>query len=576
MYFNTVGRGVQIRTEDDILDIDVRKQIIKDICGEENRARKSEAFRRYHCYKDGTSQFVMEQLLKQFDFGTVEEMRYCIANISIVRKVIDKLARVYSNGVERKIGAETAQNKALEEAVRSLQLDTQMKKTNRWLKLFMNTLFYVAPKRLPDGKMTLKPGPLAPYLYDVIEDPEDREQPMVVILSDYQNKPVMQYSTHPATEGRPLSSAAPAGPANGVDETIADRPEDTANHDQQFIWWSGKYHFTTNYQGVIQPPEVEVPAGEENKNPIQELPFENFARDQDGSFYALGGDDLIDGAVLVNCMLSHVNNVGVVQGYGQLVMKGKNLPKGVKVGPNKVIRLEWNKAEEDPEPSFEFVSANPPLNELRGLLEMYVALLLTTNNLSTSGVASQLNGGGSFPSAIAMVIDKAESMEDVNDQQQIFRDKEPLIFKKIAKWYSYFKTAGLLPDKAVVIDETIDFSKLEVRFGLPKPVETDKERLEVIELRLKLKLITHLEAIKADNPNMTDDQAKQRLKEILEEAMERAAQGLNNEEAPVDKDGNPVEPGEEGEPTNEGEAGVRKPKPNERPPGPGAPKDDES
>ena len=59
---------------------------------------------------------------------------------------------------------------------------------------------------------------------------------------------------------------------------------------------------------------------------------------------------------------------------------------------------------------------------------MYIALYLTTNNLSTSGVSTQLSGGNTLPSGVALILDKAESLEDVQDQRQVFIDKEPDIF----------------------------------------------------------------------------------------------------------------------------------------------------
>ena len=94
---------MRIKNEQDILKIEVRKTIIDEIKGSENQARKHEAYKRYLCYKDKTKDFVIEQLLRQFDQSTVEEMQYCVSNISFVRKIIDKLARVYNNGVMREI-----------------------------------------------------------------------------------------------------------------------------------------------------------------------------------------------------------------------------------------------------------------------------------------------------------------------------------------------------------------------------------------------------------------------------------------------------------------------------------------
>lgn len=569
MYENGVGKKSNVMKEDDILDLRKRKLIIDEIRGPENQRRRDEAFKRYQCHKDQTSYYVLDQLKKQFSEATVVQMSYAISNISIVRKVVSKLARVYSNGVERKLESDD-DTKSVQEIARVLNLNSQMKKTNRYLKLFKNTLFYVAPKRIGGEDKapiyTIKPYPMAPYLYDVIENPDDREVPMVVVLSNYRIQGQTTFSTSPMTEGRSSQTAVTIVPKNdGKDQAIADHPQDAEADQDRYIWWSDKHHFTTDCEGRIINSATEDGV-ETGKNPIEELPFVNIAEDQDGSFWALGGDDLIDGAIHVNCMMSHNEHIGVTQGYGQLVMKGKNLPKYLNVGPNTAIKLEWDK-DEDPEPSFEFVSSNPPLADLRSNVEMYLALLLTTNNLSTNGVASSLNGsGGGFPSAIAMIIDKAESMEDVNDQQQIFMDAEPRIFEKIRLWSENLKASKQLDPKLNEIPIPKSFDKLQNRFGAPKPLETDKERLEVIKSRKELKLITHVQAIMQDNPGMTEDEAKKQLLKVMAEENEKLVKQTKDAVDGIERGD-----GEE----DEGEGNLREPKENGGADRPGAPEGDE-
>ena len=102
---------MRIKKESEILSPEVRRKIIEEIKGSENQNRKAESYRWQQCYKDNTRQYVIENMLKQFDFETVVEMRYSIANISFMKKIVDKLARVYSNGVERKLKSETEDKK---------------------------------------------------------------------------------------------------------------------------------------------------------------------------------------------------------------------------------------------------------------------------------------------------------------------------------------------------------------------------------------------------------------------------------------------------------------------------------
>lgn len=517
-----------MKNQDDLLDPAVRKRIIEDIKGTENTARKNEMYKRYQCYKDQTFRYVQMELFKQFDASTVHEMSYCLSNIAIVRKVIDKLARVYKYGVEREVFLNDKESKestaALKGAVDESDANRKLKKCNRYFKLFKNTVMYIRPTPVSgdaDALKCIKMDPLPPYLYDVVEVEDDREKPMVYVLSDF--SPAKDSATGnpvqavvPGTDGRGGNTVnAFIVKGDGIDQSIADTPGDEKS--KGYVFWSDKYHFVCNDKGDI------IGGPEDKLNPINELPFVNYAEDQDGSFWAIGGNDLTDGAVLMNSMITNILHIGVTQGFAQIVATGKDFPKNAKVGPNKIIFL--HQQEGDPNPTFEYKNSNPPLDELRALVEMYVALLLTTNNLSTSGVASNLNGGAQFPSGIAMMIDKAESMEDVEDQRQIFVDNEPCVWELYAKWYALLVSRKELVEEQAKYPVPVEFD-LRVKFSKPVAIESEKERLEVLKIKKDLGIISMVDMIKAENPELTDKEAEEKLMKILEEAMKRKAEAM--------------------------------------------------
>jgi hypothetical protein len=179
---------MRIKNQIELLDETTRKKIIEEINGPENMARKAEAFRRYQCLKDQTRDYTMAQLKKQFDQSTIDEMEYAIANVSLVRKCIDKLSKVYSYGVNRVIKTGSKKDDkatiAVQALSKSLKLNTQMKQANKYLKLQRNCMVYVKPCPTDLG-WDIKVQPLSPFLYDVIEHYYDRTKPMAVILSDY-------------------------------------------------------------------------------------------------------------------------------------------------------------------------------------------------------------------------------------------------------------------------------------------------------------------------------------------------------------------------------------------------------
>ena len=499
---------MQIKSEQDILKPEIRKQIIEDIKSPENQARKYEAYKRYLCYKDQTDAFVKEQLQAQFDSATVEEMSYCIANISLVRKIIDKLARVYSAGVTRELeGEDSSQTQVLNDIAKELDFNSEIKKTNKFLKLQKNVAFYIKPCPIDQNgqpeKYTLRLEPLNPYLYDAIEYEYDRRRPMAYILSDFEFKKSEYVNGDAAYANRKAFVTAKNLPqGNGKDETIADSPDDAES--KVFIWWSDNYHFTTDAKGKILSEQIE--------NPIKIKPFVNFAIDQDGQFWARGGDDLVKGAILVNAVMTNNQHIATSQGYGQFWMRGKNPPTQLKVGPTKSILMTYEEGE--PVPELGFASANPQLDSLRSLVESYIALLLTTNNLSTSAVASQLGQNNLAPSGIAMMIDKAESREDIDDQRQIFIDNEPMIWDIVRRWLDVYKNNLVEGLSGKTIPEKFN---LKIKFHDAPVVVSEAEKLANLKLRKELGLDRMVDLIMKDNPDLSLEEAEERLKLLLED-----------------------------------------------------------
>lgn len=91
---------MRIKSEEELLDADIRKKIIEEINSTENKQRKNKFYKFYQCYKDNTKDYVMRQMLKQFDRDTVNEMAYALTNLGFARKIVDKLARVYNCSVD--------------------------------------------------------------------------------------------------------------------------------------------------------------------------------------------------------------------------------------------------------------------------------------------------------------------------------------------------------------------------------------------------------------------------------------------------------------------------------------------
>lgn len=511
--------------ESDILDIEFRKKVIKDIHSNENHARKLEHFKRNEVYHDKVAKYTEQLLGKQFDKSTIEEMKISLTNVSLCKKIIDKLARVYSHGVERVLKLKRSQS-GFDFLIKHLKFNSKMKKANRYLKLHNNVWVLCLPKAVRDAfggilGYDLKLSVVPPYLFDVIEDSDDREVAKCLVLSNFDpgNNIITSYSDErngkrgPSGDRDSVINNFSSG--DGVDQAIADSGLDRAKH---FIWWTDSFHFVTDIRGdIIGGPDDLV-------NPIGVIPGVSLNKDQDGEYYSTGGNDLVDSCILANAMMTNINHIGIQQGYGQAWMSGKNLPQQVRLGPTKIIKLE--QSSENETPNFGYATANAPLNELKELTVTQIALLLSTNNLSTKGIKVNLDSGMDFPSGVAAMIDQSESTEDVKDQYQLFLDSEPSLFRVISKWLDVYSSRDLLVDDLKGIEFLVD--DLSISINEPKYIQSESEKLDNLKKRKDLGLNTMVELIKIDNPSLTDAEAEAKLLKITEEKQKMMLDAQSN------------------------------------------------
>lgn len=535
---------MKIQREDQILDIDYRKRVIKDIQGQENQFRKSEDLRRYRIYKDQTRVEVMRSLQRErLQEQTLALMQNRSANISIGRKIVDKLARCYVGGVERKVVDDKGEvvkeeQDKYDSLTKMIEANQKMKKSDRYRQLYKNAALQLVPERSfrestdEKKKFSVRLKVRPPFEYDVIEDSVNNEVPRVFILSDFTDDTLRhsRAATLPSSglRSRILDSTGERFSVrdaflggDNMDQTIADSPADRGAGKKEYIWWSDAYHFTTNEKGEI----LQDLSPEDFANPIGRLPFINVAEDQEGNFWAQGGDDLIDGSILVNVMLTDYISIANIQGYGQMVIKGLNLPDNIEGGPHKAIQLKVQDPE-DPADVY-FANANSPLESLAQMIFQYVAFMLSSNNLSVTTISGDINVNN-FASGISRMIENAEAIMAIEDKQKMFQDAERKLHEILVAWQNYLFDKGELEEKYEKIGKLKEDLNVRVKFMDPKPVITEQEKLNNLKIRKELGLNELFELVMIDNPDLNEDDAKEKVARLVEEKMKKAVQAARS------------------------------------------------
>lgn len=519
-------------TENSILDEDYRAEIIKEIDGPENVSRKNIALKKHEIYRDKVKKWVVQALEKEgYKQTTLAQMSNRAANVSICRRIIEKLARNYVKPPKRTSGSQEAVDLWSDE----LDFNTKMKKADRYRQLFRNCLVHVVPipetaESTPEKTVyKLQVKVLPPWAYDVIEDPNDPHEIAALILSEhvFRDAPVGDSYVNNALGYHTAPRVSIDDPSDGIDQKIADSPsdKDRDTKNRRFIWWTRSYHLTTDAKGKVLPDE----SPEGLLNPIGILPCVNIAGDQDGSFWAEGGDDVPESSILLNKIMTDINFISFVQGWGQLVIAGKDLPKNIEGGPNNAMIFDIDKPD-DPMPQVFYATSNPPISSWLETLKTTLAMLLSTNGLSTRNISATLDATEAM-SGVAMLVEQSEVVEFNQDVQMLFQDKEPEIWERIEAWRAQYALTDQLVEVQRLLPEISD-PNVSVQFLALKPPISEGEMLDALKKRKDLGIVSLEDLLRLDNPDLTDEQIAERAQRLREEKQQNAAAfGLPEQDA---------------------------------------------
>jgi hypothetical protein len=515
----------KLQNEDDILNEEFRKKVIQEIEAEENITRKQDSYKRYEIYRDRIKKYVVENLRRELEDKTVQEMENRTSNINLFKKIVNKKSRVYKKPPKR-VAKDAEFQRQLDEMSDLLNIDSVLKKNNRYVEAFYNSLIQPMPYKCPSSdKWKLKLNVLAPWQYDIIEDEINPEIPRVLITSNF-NRNFSQSGQYTLGDAgyrdRSKSATGAFRGGNNRNEIIADSPADEGT-EGQYIWWSNKYHFTTNSNGEI----IKKNEDDEITNPVGVFPAVPYSKQQDGSFWALGGEDLVDGTVLTNVLLTDLYFIAKLQGMGIFYYFGKDVPKEMKIGPNNAITADLEQG--DPTPSIGFATSNPPIQNHMAMIEQHIAFLLTTNDMSVSSVSGKLSAQNAS-SGVHEMIQNSEPMAALEDQIELYRDNEPILFDLIFKWQNFMLDQYEVDERLIDIGAITEDQNFSVEYGVLDEHINEKDRLEIIEKRLDLKLDDMADAMIRDNPDLTREMALEiianREKEKLEKSQNMLRQGF--------------------------------------------------
>lgn len=473
------------------LNISERKDFISDVLeSEENKRRKNESLMQYEIYKSRQHPFVVEKIRKEMGPNAAKSSRI-ISSINLTPKIVDEMSKVYLKPPKREFyGLNEQQEEHANKIYEYCKANVKFKKSNKIFKLQQQAAMQVI---LKDGKIEFRP--LYQHQYDVVPMQNDPEKAECYIISGYDKHLLFQQTTM-ASSSNPVASRGYY--ADTINQGIAD-PDDYKQN-KLFYWWTSEYNFVTDKDGnvVSKDPSGKI-TDADLLNPIQDLPFIDIAFDKDFEFFVRAANSSVDFTLDFSTMLSDQSEIARLQGFAQAILTSVEEPKDLRIGPRNYLwlKLDPNQPAET-RPSFAFSSPNPDLASTNQMLANYLSMFLTSIGLNPKAV-NPTGDKETYASGVDRYLAMLEKFESSQDDLDVFRWVEKRAYELVKKWNNTYYNAtenGFIPELAGVL--LPEDSYLEVKFNGPEMQMSEGEKLDLIQKKMEMGLMSRMQAIMFD------------------------------------------------------------------------------
>jgi hypothetical protein len=497
------ARELDISREDHV------RRIILEVDNEENRKRRRASWIANQCLEGNQKEYVEARLaiLYPETFG-----KFRVGDISIVKKVNDKQSKAYKNAPIRKCETDK-ETDSLTDIYKRYHFHKTLKEfdsvfnLNKYAGLWLT---WQNPEERDDDEGRYILHALAPYEFDIVRDQVSGE-PIIFILN------------YPDT-----NITRQAGASDGQEQTIAESQSDTSARSRIYSMWSKdtfvKVQVTRSAGHGNQTEEkISINFLEEKTNELGRLPLIYVQKDS-AIDYPIDSN-LAEQSIEWNVSFSDLKTAAATQGHGQLVLshpEGKTI-KQLHMGMHTAISLPQSKKETDKPTTAEYISASPDLAGQLEVLKFDVSNILDDQGIKAKGTIE--GGAEKFSSGFDRLLSEADVQDLIEDNQTTYADElEPELFDCLKAY-----------EEAMNQTTFAKTDMIEVHFEKPKVLISDKETLDNIAKREELGLMLPHEKHMIMNPNLTEEQAKEReaaIQEFKKQQIKEMADAMGVEEEP--------------------------------------------
>lgn len=500
----------------DLLDRDIVNLLINEVESSEERERKRQAFEAYQVYSGNLKPFVEAELKRT---RPKSWKYYTVSNVSVSRMVIDKVAKSYQNPPRRSVDQNGPKTERLNEIYDEAGADRQFMEFDRNFNLSRHALMWVNWRNREQRYQMMS---LQDYEWSVVRNKDVPEILEAVVL---------KFPDTTITSGSGRNNLSQKG--DGIPNLISESQLDSGGQARVYAIWTKDQHVVVELNDEIIKTSrgdeikrsityVPIDGNPRNINPLGIIPFVYLSKDLSPDNPTV--NPITEQTVTFNALWSELLTAANIQGTSIFTLSYDARLQGkmdtVQGSLTSVVEL-IQPSDPDAKPTeASYISPQPDLAGQRESYLNYLRMVLSEHGITSSqGLDGTLER---FSSGLERMIAQADVQQQVNQNQMLYSMVEEKCFEIIRKI-----------DREILNQGTFNKDDaLQVIYPKPKVMISDKETLENIQLRLSLGLIEKWEALLILDPNLSENEAKEKLERIQEESMNPVRSLLNANNGP--------------------------------------------
>lgn len=466
----------------DLLDKGFIQGIIADIETSQNRDRRENEIKAFEAYSGNLKQHVINRLAGIYP-KTYKS--FSIADLNLSKKITDKLSMAYKKSPIRELDSDTEN-----EEYSALMKDIDASKAWQAFDVYYNLHRYAAMwfSYIGEGEQQrIVLRPLAPFQFSRVVDSVGRTELFVV------NFPTNDfYETYDT---------------DGMKSMIQDSEQDSGC--SRYAIWSKDQHVvvrvyeekTANDKAVCRIEYEAIDGNENNENPLSVIPAV-FAQQGDSAALPIL-NPLTSQTIEFNQQYSVMLTGASLQTFGHLVLKhpeDQKMPDEIYNSLFTYSRLPQKDG--DISTDLDYLNPSPNITGQLELISNYGHQIITEH---LGDGAQNVKGSDNFTSGLDRMIAMSDISNTIESNQQVYANAENQLYKIIQAFYEQAN------------DLRFKSESLTVKYSKAKPIQSEKELLENIKIKLDLGLIEKYEALIELDPNMSTDAAKEKIDKVKEE-----------------------------------------------------------